>query len=83
MEYGDVLVDLCSNKTSELLESVQFVAAFLVTGTKYTSSHDNLHIELGWKTRLPRRPYPLSCFTFYCYGSWLFLSLAFLIYSLV
>ena len=54
MEYADVLWDGCYDNECELLESVQYEAAKVVTGAMRGTSRQALSIELGWddlKTR--------------------------------
>ena len=61
LDYGDVIYHLpqrddCSgNYLMEKLESVQFSAAFAVTGTWRGTSWERLYNELGWESLSSRR----------------------------
>ena len=55
LEYGDILLDSCSQKLEQELEAVQINAAQIVTGAKRNSSHEELYKELGWQPLQRRR----------------------------
>ena len=49
MEYGDLIWDNCSAGNSELLESVQYESAKVVTGAIAGTSSRRLRDELAWE----------------------------------
>ncbi len=48
IEYGNVSYDSCNKELSDLIDNVQLEAAHTVTRTKYRSTREALHKELGW-----------------------------------
>ena len=55
MEYADVVWDGCSDGLNDLLESVQYEAAKLVTGAMKGTSQRKLLDELAWEELKTRR----------------------------
>jgi hypothetical protein len=55
MEYADVVWDGCSDCLNDLLESVQYEAAKLVTGAMKGTSQRKLLDELAWEELKTRR----------------------------
>ena len=49
MEYGDIIWDNCTAGNSELLESVQYQSARVLTGAIKGTSSNNLCQELAWE----------------------------------
>jgi hypothetical protein len=54
MEYGDLIWD-CTVSNSDLLESVQYESAKVVTGAIASTSAKSLHEELAWEELSIRR----------------------------
>lgn len=48
LEYGNVVWDNCTKQESDLIESVQYEAARIVTGMRKGTSRSKLYSELGW-----------------------------------
>jgi hypothetical protein len=64
MEYGDIIWDNCTAGNSELLESVQYQSARVVTGAIKGTSSNSLRQELAWEElSIRRKIHKLS----YCY----------------
>ena len=55
MEYGDIIWDNCSDGASQLLESIQYESAKLVTGAIKGTSVRALRNELAWEDLSTRR----------------------------
>lgn len=55
MEYGDVIWDNCSEGESQLIESVQYESARVVTGAIKGNSARKLRDELAWEELSLRR----------------------------
>ena len=55
MEYADVIWDGCNEDDSELIESVQYEAARVVTGAMRGTSRARLLHEVAWKEMKIRR----------------------------
>ena len=55
MEYGDIIWDNCTAGNSELLESVQYQSARVVTGAIKGTSSNSLRQELAWEELSIRR----------------------------
>lgn len=55
LEYADVVWDGCSKSDSDLLESLQFEAARIVTGAMKGTHRENLLCETAWVTLKNRR----------------------------
>ena len=61
MEYGDLIWDNCSAGNSELLESVQYESAKVVTGAIAGTSSRRLRDELAWEELSVRRKIHKLC----------------------
>ena len=48
LEYGSVVWDNCTREQSDLIESVQYESARIVTGLRKGTSRVKLYGELGW-----------------------------------
>ena len=57
LEYGDVVLDNCSQYEKQEIEKVQIEAARIVTGTTKLISLNLLYIEAGWDSLEKRRKY--------------------------
>jgi hypothetical protein len=55
LEYGSVVWDNCTREQSDLIESVQYESARIVTGLRKGTSRVNLYCELGWDSLQNRR----------------------------
>jgi hypothetical protein len=55
MEYADVVWDSCCENVSDLLESVQYEFARVVTGAMKGTGHQRLLEELAWESLKTRR----------------------------
>ena len=55
LEYGNLIWDNCTNEESDLIESVQYEAARIVTGMRRGTSRLKLYNELGWDSLRERR----------------------------
>ena len=55
LEYGSIIWDNCTDQLSDLLESVQYRAAKIVSGGIHRVSHNIVYKELGWETLKERR----------------------------
>ena len=55
LEYGNVVWDNCTKQESDLIESVQYEAARIVTGLRKGTSRSKLYSELGWDSLENRR----------------------------
>ncbi len=55
IEYGDIIWDNCTAGDSELLESVQYQSAKVVTGAIRGTSSNSLRAELAWEELSIRR----------------------------
>ena len=55
LEYANVVWDNCSQQMSDLIESVQYRAAKIVSGAIHRTSHSIVYKELGWETLAVRR----------------------------
>ena len=55
LEYGSIVWDSCSKHSEELLESVQYRAAKIVSGAIHRTSHGVVYSELGWERLEQRR----------------------------
>jgi hypothetical protein len=55
LEYADVVWDGCSDSDSDLLESLQFEAARIITGAMKGTHRENLLCETAWVTLKNRR----------------------------
>ena len=55
LEYGSVVWDNCTREQSDLIESVQYESARIVTGLRKGTSRDKLYGELGWDSLQIRR----------------------------
>ena len=55
MEYVDIVSDNCTSENSDLLESVQYEAAKIITGAIKGTSARKLHEELAWVKLKTRR----------------------------
>ena len=55
LEYGNIVWDNCTNQESDLIESVQYEAARIVTGMRRGTSRLKLYNELGWDSLRERR----------------------------
>jgi hypothetical protein len=54
-EYGSVVWDNCTREQSDLIESVQYESASIVTGLQKGTSRVKLYGELGWDSLQNRR----------------------------
>jgi hypothetical protein len=48
LEYGNVILDNCTQNEANLLESVQVETGRIITGLRVNSSRSELYSELGW-----------------------------------
>jgi len=55
LEYGDIIIDNCTQRLKDELESIQLEAARIVTGATQLVSHDKLYQEIGWLPLAKRR----------------------------
>ena len=55
LEYANIVWDNCSRQLADLLESVQYRAAKIVSGAISRTSHHIVYSELGWDTLEERR----------------------------
>ena len=55
LDYGDVIYHNQSLESMDLLESIQYQAALIVTGCWKGSSREKLYAELGWESLNDRR----------------------------
>ena len=55
LEYGSVVWDNCTREQSDLIESVQYESARIVTGLRKGTSRVKLYGELGWDSLQNRR----------------------------
>ena len=55
LEYGDIVLDNCSIKDSQILEDLQVETARIITGLGHNSSRSKLYDELGWDLLNTRR----------------------------
>ncbi len=55
LEYANIVWDNCSKQLSDLLESVQYRAAKIISGAIHRTSHDIVYRELGWEYLEERR----------------------------
>ena len=55
LEYACIVWDNCTKEQKDLVESVQYRAAKIVSGGIHRTSHDVLYNELGWETLEARR----------------------------
>ena len=55
LEYGDIILDNCSERDTALLEDVQVTAARIIAGIRINSSRTILFTELGWDALSVRR----------------------------
>ena len=55
LEYGSVVWDNCTREQSDLIESVQYESARIVTGFRKGTSRVKLYGELGWDSLQNRR----------------------------
>ena len=55
LEYASIVWDNCSQQLSDLLESVQYRAAKIVSGAICRTSHDIVNQELNWTSLKERR----------------------------
>jgi hypothetical protein len=55
LEYADVLWDNCSQSESDLIESIQYESARVVTGAMRGTSRSKLLDELAWENMKTRR----------------------------
>ena len=63
LDYGDVIYDNSSNETfCQMIESVQYNAAFAITGAIPGSSLEKLYQELGFESLRDRKWYRKLCF---------------------
>lgn len=63
LEYGSIVFDNCSKHSEELLDSVQYRAAKIVSGAIHRTSHNVVYSELGWeRLEVRRRKHRLKIF---------------------
>ena len=55
LEYANIVWDNCSKQMSDMLESVQYRAAKIISGAIHRTSHNIVYTELGWQTLEERR----------------------------
>jgi hypothetical protein len=55
LEYGSVVWDNCTREQPDLIESVQYESARIVTGLRKGTSRVKLYGELGWDSLQNRR----------------------------
>ena len=55
LEYASILWDCCSNQLSDLIESVHYRAAKIISGAIHHTSHSLVYKELGWESLKCRR----------------------------
>ena len=55
LEYGSVVWDNCTREQSDLIESVQYESARIVSGLRKGTSTVKLYGELGWDSLQNRR----------------------------
>ena len=63
MEYADVIWDGCNEDDSELMESVQYEAARVVTGAMRGTSRSRLLHEVAWEEmKIRQKLHKLVCY---------------------
>jgi hypothetical protein len=55
LEYGNIIWDNCTKQQSDLLESIHYRAAKIVSGAIHRTSHNIVFNELGWDSLGERR----------------------------
>lgn len=55
LEYANIVWDNCNKQLSDLVESVQYRAAKIVSGAIHRTSHKIVYKELGWESLEERR----------------------------
>ena len=55
LEYANIIWDNCSKQMADLLESVQYRAAKIISGAINRTSHNIVYQEMGWETLGERR----------------------------
>ena len=71
LEYGNIIWDNCTNQESDLIESVQYEAARIVTGMRKGTSRLKLYNELGWDSLKERRKKQKLIFVYKSLGGYL------------
>ena len=65
LDYGDVIYDNPSNETfSQMIESIQYKVALVITGAICGSSREKLYQELGFESLRDIRWYRKLCFNY-------------------
>ena len=62
LEYGDVILDNCTQYDKNELDKIQNEATRITTGTTKLVSLDNIYKEVGWQTLHRRQDHKITLF---------------------